>query len=226
MRVYTFLVLYVAMGTALPVYLHWQTHAVVCTTQVALAFFLALNVLICLWEVGLGLHLSTIEADYKRLLKTYGGGTQRLRAVVDLMMHELTVADTVSLRFWSRIWSTYSLYDPSYSNRESFGFFVDVGNGWTTLVPSLMFLYCMTHHDVVNARLLGVVGMIKFYQEFYGTCIYFLSFFFNRRHVGKSVGEVVGFVGFSNGLWFVFPLVGMLASYHLIDSNSYSVFLS
>jgi len=40
------------------------------------------------------------------------------------------------------------------------------------------------------------------------------------------VGEVVGFVGFSNGLWFVFPLVGMLASYHLIDSNSYSVFLS
>ena len=224
MRVVVFLVLYVVLGTVLAVYLHWQEHACVCTTQVALAFFLVLNLLICLWEIGLGLHLSTIEADYQGLLKKYGGGAHRLRAVVDLMLHDMTVADLLSLRFWSRIWSTYSLYDPSYSNRESFGFFVDVGNGWTTLVPSILFLYAMTYHGVVNARVLGVIGMVKFYQEFYGTCIYFLSFFFNRRHVDKSLGEVVGFVGVSNGLWFVFPLMGMVASYNLIETNSYDIF--
>ena len=140
------------------------------------------------------------------------------------MMYDMQWYEVFSLRFWSKIWSTYSLYDPSYSNPESFGFFVDVGNGWTTLIPTLVFLYSMTYHNLIGARWLGLIGLIKFYQEFYGTCIYFLSFFLNQRHVNKSVFEVVMFVGFSNGLWFFFPLIGMYASYHLIETNSYAIF--
>lgn len=61
------------------------------------------------------------------------------------------------------MWSTYSLYDPSYSNRESFGFFIDVGNGWTTLVPSLLFMWGVTF-SLLEARMLGVVGLLMFYQ--------------------------------------------------------------
>ena len=60
----------------------------------------------------------------------------------------------------------------------------------------------------------------------YGTVIYALSFFFNKRHHGKSFAEVLLFVGFSNGLWFVFPLLGMWTSYAMIASDSYSVFFA
>lgn len=222
MQVYTFLIVLIVVCTIGPVWLHVIEHGQVSVLQVLLAFFLILNVLICFWEIGLGLHITAIKNDYKKLSDTYG--KQRLRAVVDLMNYPLQLQDVVSLLFWSRIWSTYSLYDPSYSNSESFGFFVDVGNGWTTLVPSLLFLYSMTYHELIGARLLGMIGLVSFYQEFYGTCIYFLSFFFNKRHGGKSLFEVVMFVGFSNGLWFLFPLIGMMASFTLIETNSYALF--
>ena len=33
------------------------------------------------------------------------------------------------------------------------------------------------------------------------------------------------FVCFTNGLWVVFPLLGMWASYEMIHTNSYAVFL-
>jgi hypothetical protein len=61
------------------------------------------------------------------------------------------------------VWSTYSLYDPSYCNRESFGFFIDVGNGWTTLVPSLVFVWGLTY-DILEPRALGIMGCLMFYQ--------------------------------------------------------------
>lgn len=152
-------------------------------------------------------------------------GQKRLNAVAEFFLMPINASKAFSLKFWSRVWSTYSMYDPSYSNRESFGFFVDVGNGWTTLIPSLLWLVCMTYHDLIPAQVLGMLGLVKFYQEFYGTCIYFLSFFFNERQKNKSFFEVALFVGFSNGLWFFFPLVGIFASIELIRTNSYEVFL-
>ena len=38
------------------------------------------------------------------------------------------------------MWASYAVFDPSYANRQSFGFFIDVGNGLTTLAPTLIFL--------------------------------------------------------------------------------------
>jgi len=39
------------------------------------------------------------------------------------------------------LWSTYSLLDPSYVSTTSFGFWIDTGNGITTLVPTLLLSY-------------------------------------------------------------------------------------
>ena len=60
--------------------------------------------------------------------------------------------------------------------------------------------------------------------HFAGTCVYFASFIYHQRYKGKSVGEVALFVGFANGLWFVFPLLGVWASATLINSDTWSVF--
>jgi hypothetical protein len=94
-------------------------------------------------------------------------------------------------------------------------------------VPSALLYVALTHHTALPAACspfaLGLMGVMKFYQEFYGTCIYFLSFFLNKRYVGKTFFEVALFVGFSNGLWFFFPLLGIYVSTHMIMSNTYDV---
>lgn len=176
--------------------------------------------------VCLGLHITHIKATLKSLNERFG--TRRLEAVGEFFLFPMTVADIFSSKFWSRVWSTYAMYDPSYANELSFGFFVDVGNGWTTIIPSVLLYIALTHHsalwpEVLTPFALGIMGIMKFYQEFYGTCIYFLSFFLNKRYVGKSFFEVALFVGFSNGLWFFFPLLGIYACVHMISSNSYDI---
>ena len=67
------------------------------------------------------------------------------------------------------MWATYAMYDPSYINDQSYGFFVDVSNGWATVVPSLVWLVSMTTSiPGLSAQALGIMGMIKFYTEFHG----------------------------------------------------------
>ena len=175
----------------------------------------------------LGLYINHIKAELKVLNEKFG--VKRLDAVAEFFLHPITSVSTVfSLKFWSKVWSTYSMYDPSYANKESFGFFVDVGNGWTTIIPSIIWYIVITNHNLLYPQLftpfvIGIIGLIKFYQEFYGTCIYFLSFFLNKRQVGKTFFEVFLFVGFSNGLWFFFPLFGMYISYQFIVYNSFDI---
>lgn len=218
-----FLVLYVLASTGVPIYLHTREHGRANLVQGLLAFFLGLNSLICVWEMALGLHISHIKKEYTALQSKYGD--DRLGAVMAFFYTPLSLSSLFSTKFWSKVWSTYSLYDPSYSNRESFGFFVDVSNGWTTILPSLLYLYAMTYSVTgFSARLLGCIGLVKFYVEFHGTCVYFLSFFFNQRHHNKSPLEVALFVGVSNGLWFLFPLLGIWASTNLIFSDKFDAF--
>lgn len=160
-KVYQFLVLYVLVCTGIFSVLHQRAHGGFCLPQVGLAFFLCLNFLICLWEISLGWHIDFIKKECERLHKKYKGN--RLAACMSFFAMDLEAKDLFSGRFWSIVWSTYALYDPSYANRESFGFFIDVGNGWTTLIPTALFLVGMTF-GVVPARVLGMVGLAKFYQ--------------------------------------------------------------
>jgi hypothetical protein len=139
----TFLVSFVVLSTGLPIYYHHLTHGVVNWYHVALSFFLPLNSLICFWEIGLSLYIEKIKADYLKLIKKWKGN--EFGCCIDFFNTSMSFTQLFSLSFWSRVWSTYSMYDPSYSNKESFGFFVDISNGWSFLFPSLFFLYCMTY---------------------------------------------------------------------------------
>ena len=78
--------------------------------------------------------------------------------------------------------------------------------------------------EIISARTLGLIGLAKFYQEFYGTIIYFLSYIMNKRYQGRPALEVYLFVGVSNGLWFFFPLIGIWASCQLVYNDNYSIF--
>jgi hypothetical protein len=119
---------------------------------------------------------------------------------------------------WAIMWSTYSLWDPSYQNQESFGFFIDVGNGWSTIPPCLLWNAAILVPQQLLQRSeyaylwVGVIGCCSYWQVLYGTIIYFLSFIFNKRYEGMPLAEVAGFVGFANGIWFFFPIAALYAA--------------
>ena len=84
-------VLYVVVGTGVPAYLHSVRHGF-SALQVGLAFFLVLNVLICLWEIALGRHVqTTIPAEHRYLFHVHFTDTNNPHSTL-----WLTVADALS----------------------------------------------------------------------------------------------------------------------------------
>lgn len=222
MRIYQVVFLAIGLGTGIPVFLHHDVHGVFNATQIGLAFFLWLNAIIALWEICLFLRIDLIEQEYEDFRVRYKG--RELDRVKDYFGSSVAISKIFSPTTWSQIWSSYAVFDDSYANRKSFGFFIDVGNGFSTLIPTLLCLYGMTYH-VLPARLLGLVLLLINYQMWYGTLVYFGSFLFNKRYVGHTPGNMAIFVGLSNGLWFTFPVWAMWAAIQMIYSDSYAVFL-
>mmetsp|Transcript_4403 Transcript_4403/g.8466 ORF Transcript_4403/g.8466 Transcript_4403/m.8466 type:complete len:247 (-) Transcript_4403:290-1030(-) len=230
-----FLAVYVVTTTGGPIYWHWTRHGLVNMKQAAMSFFLGLNAIVCIWEMCLFAEIALIEKKHKAYAKKFKGRAMQL--ALDFFSLDVNTSNIFSSKLWAEVWATYSVFDPSYANSQSFGFFVDTGNGYTTLLPTLIFLIGMTAHEgnmgtsgyflgvKYSARALGVIGMLSFYQELYGTCVYFLSFVMNKRHEALSRFEVAIFVCFTNGLWFILPILGMRISWDLIQDNNFSSLL-
>jgi hypothetical protein len=60
LRVWMVILVYLVAGTTLPVTIHSRLHGFN-PLQAALAFFLVLNVLICFWEISLGIHIMCVQ---------------------------------------------------------------------------------------------------------------------------------------------------------------------
>ena len=140
------------------------------------------------------------------------------------LFERVTVRELFSLRYWAVMWSTYCALDPSYADTKSFGYCVDVGNGWTTLLPTIAFAVGMTTPAVLSARWLGMLGLMEFYKELYGTIIYFFQYVNNRRFDRSPKAHVWGIVVPANGIWIGFPLLGMWACSRLIVDGNFDVF--
>jgi hypothetical protein len=222
MRVWHVVLFTVAAGAVVPIALHHRAYGVFNPFQIALAFFLWLNAIIALWEICLFLRIDLIGEQHRRFVTAYKG--RELDRVKDFFVSPLPPRRVLSPTTWAELWSSYAIFDESYANRTSFGFFVDVGNGFTTLVPTLVFLYGMTFAPI-PARALGIVGVLIFYQMWYGTIVYFGSFVLNKRYVGHTRLNLAVFVGLSNGLWLTFPILGIYASIVMIYRDSYAIFL-
>ena len=86
---------------------------------------------------------------------------------------------------WADAWATYAQYDDSYADRGSFGFNVDIGNGFVTPVPTL-FLYASYTFDFLPSLYAGILGAMVFWQWIYATSLYCVSFFVAERHTRIS----------------------------------------
>lgn len=213
--VWAWLALWMVVWTAGPVALHYAWHGVVNGWHALLCFFLAINLLICTWELSLWHRIDDIRRWYRD-----PRGSDRPRG--NLYTQPATPGELLSTRLWARVWLGYTHWDDGYADPKSFGFAIDVGNGLSTLVPSLLFLFGMTL-PIFSPLTLGILGLLIFYQKFYGTCLYFFQYVVNRRYENRPFGGVLAIVGGTNGTWFVFPLFGMYVCVRLIREGRFDV---
>ena len=209
-------------GTLFHTWLHHWVHGVYSVTQIGLVFFLVLNVMIAWWEIALFVCQDQIRSEYEAIREPYRG--REMTRIAEVFARPIPLFCVLSFSQWTNIWSSYSLFDPGYSDRRSYGYNIDVGNGVTTLIPATLFAFGMTL-ELMPARVLGIIGLILFWQMFYGTAVYFFQFFNNGRHKGHSLRDLLLFVGITNLMWFIFPIWGLSASVQLILEGSYNVFL-
>jgi len=175
-------------------------------------------------EICLGLNIDYIQRDYEKLRARYPHGKNEWRACVDYLTAPLTLRGLFDKVWLCKMWSTYALYDPSYQNRESFGFFIDFGNGMSTIPPSLLMNVAIVWPRMVSPLWVGCIGLAVYWQVLYGAIVYVFTFLFNRRYEGKSLAEVCLFVGVSNSLWMIFPPMGMYACVCMLRDKNMDVF--
>ena len=116
---------------------------------------------------------------------------------------------------WADVWATYSLFDGSFSDRRTYGFNVDVANGFLTPVPTLI-LYAAYTVDFLPAVLAGILGLMLSWQWAYATSVYWVSFFVAGRQRRVTRGGLYTYVGATNAPWVLFPLLGLYVSVRLI----------
>ena len=217
-----FIIAFIVGGILFHIWLHHSVRDTYNVHQIGLIFFLMVNLLVNFWEIGLFVCHDQIHDEYEATKDAYRGReTDRFR---EMFRKRIPVFKLLSFRQWTEVWSSYALFDPGYASRSSFGFNIDFGNGWSTPIFAILFAYGMTF-ELMPARVLGIIGVIMFWQMFYGTVVYFFQFFYAGRHKGHSPKTIALFIGTSNGLWFIFPLWGLALSIWMILNNSYSLFL-
>jgi hypothetical protein len=98
MKVFQFVGGFVVLGTLIPALLHFNLHGRFSLNQVACAFFCNLNILINLWEIALGVHITHIRQQFIELKERFKGN--EFGAVIEFFLMPMGVADALSLKFW------------------------------------------------------------------------------------------------------------------------------
>ena len=69
----------------------------------------------------------------------------------------------------------------------------------------------------MSAQIIGIIGVLKFYQEAYGTLVYFVSYMYNKRYEGTNLFVSFSFVLLANGIWYVH--IYNICSYNILKSH-------
>ena len=185
-----------------------------------LSLFFSINLLICYWEACLFFKRDYIEAraGYWRERQDETGKTP----AAEFLLTKVPLAKTFSPTVWADVWATYAQFDDSYADRRTYGFNVDIANGFATPLPTLV-LYAAYTFDILPALVAGVIGVMLFWQLTYMTSVYLVSFFVADRQARISRGELYIYILAMNSPWIICPLLGLYVSVRLILDGDYTV---
>jgi hypothetical protein len=142
------------------------------------------------------------------------------------LLDDITVSQAFSLEYWSIIFSQYASLDPSYVQHTSWSFWIDVGNGFTMPIPTLLLSIAVSGYPdlpsvaSIPPRVVGIIAIVINYQMLYGTVMYFVNYSYNRYHVGASLASRVVVV-VSNLIWIVGPIGWMVTGYRFVVNGSF-----
>ena len=185
-----------------------------------LSLFFSINLVICYWEICLFLKRDFIEKRAE-----YWGDRRRETGrspVVEFIAGRVALPRILSPAHWADVWATYSQYDGSYADRRTYGFNVDIANGFATPIPTLI-LYAAYTLDLMPALAAGIIGAMLFWQLTYMTSVYWVSFFVADRQARISRREKYIYIYALNCPWVLFALLGLYVSIRLIADGDYSV---
>ena len=215
-----FAALVAATLTLLGIGARYQVHGDLHVLHSLLSLFLSINLLIAYWEVCLFLRRDLVETR-TAYWREWGKRTGRNPAI-EFLRTRIPLGRMLSPTVWADVWAAYSQYDSSYADRRTFGFNVDIVNGFLTPVPSLI-VYAAYTFQVFPAVLTGVVGVILFWQVMYGASVYLISFFVAGRQARISRRELYTWIMAPNSPWMAGGLLGVYVSIRLIVDGDYGV---
>ncbi len=185
-----------------------------------MSVFFSTNILICWWEACLFFQRVRVEARtaYWRDRRIQTGKLPH----VEFFTAKIPLKQAFSSKTWADVWATYAQYDPSFADRRTYSFNVDVSNGFVTLLPTI-FLYVAFTVYLVPAYVAGMVGLMLCWQWTYMTSVYWISFFVAKRHHNIPKRDLYLYIFGTNAPWVLCPLLGLFVSIRLILDGNYSV---
>lgn len=185
-----------------------------------LILFFSINLVICHWEICLFFRRDYIEKR-ARYWHERREKTGRVSAV-EFLTGPVPLRRILSSETWADLWATYSQFDSSYADRRTYGYNVDIANGFVTPLPMLILFAAFTV-DFLPALVAGIIGAMMFWQLTYATSVYLVSFFVagRQRRIGKR--DMYIYIWALNCPWVLFPLLGLYVSIRLIVDGDYGV---
>ena len=198
----------------------YYTHGDLNLIHSVLSLFFSINLLVCYWEICLFFRRDYIErrTDYWSERQRETGRTP----AGEFLASRVPLTRILSPTVWADAWATYAQYDNSYADRRTFGFNVDIGNGFVTPLPTVI-LYAAYTFDFLPALHAGILGAMVFWQWIYATTLYCVSFFVAKRQTRISRLQTFIFIIVINSFWVLCALLGLYVSIRLILDGNYSV---
>lgn len=197
-------------------WLHGELDALHCL----FSLFFSVNLVICWWEMCLYLRREYIETrvEHWRLRQSQTGRTP----AVEFLTARVPLNRMFSPTVWADVWATYSMFDSAYANRNTYGFNIDIANGFTTPWTTLI-LYAAYTGGVLPAIAAGILGAMLFWQWVYASSLYLVSFFIGQKRSRLTTREFYTYIIGPNAVWILIPMVGLYLSIRLILDGDYRV---
>ncbi len=187
---------------------------------ILLSLFFSINLMICYWEMCLYFRIDEIKASGERW-REWGDATGRTPAVAFLTTR-VPLRQACSPRLWADVWAAYSVFDSAYTNRNTYGFNVDIANGFATPVTTLILYVTMTG-GLLPAIAVGILATMLFWQWVYMSSLYLVSFFVGGKRDRVGGRDFYVFMVLPNSIWILIPMVGLYVSIRLIVDGNFSV---
>ena len=140
MYAYVYLGIVMGIPSVILSLLHIQIYETVNALALSMITFLVINTVICVWELALFYCFNVVDKVHTQRGKAgfysdSDAGKQLRDKEPIIVFKDMPLSQLMDPRTWVYIWIDYARFDVAYTEKTSFGYNIDVGNGHSTLIP-------------------------------------------------------------------------------------------